>query len=111
MSISIESLKEAVQIKEQIAALETRLNKILGNSPVEFAPASAPVPVSKGRKQMSAAAREKIAAAQRARWAKSKGSSAAPAKAAVKTKGGLTPEGRARLAEAMRNRWAARKGK
>lgn len=64
---------------------------------------------------MSAEARERIAAAQRARWAKSKGTvkekgKAAPAgKPGRKKRAGLTAEGRARLAAAMKARWAARK--
>ena len=61
---------------------------------------------------MSPEAREKIAAAARARWAKQKGTSVA-AKVAKpgKKKGGLSAEGRARLAAAMKARWdAARKG-
>ncbi|MEA3187805.1 MAG: hypothetical protein QOD99_1635 [Chthoniobacter sp.] len=65
---------------------------------------------------MSAAARERIAAAQRARWAKLKGKGAAkstaPAtKPARKTrkKGNLTPEGRAKLAASMKARWAAKR--
>jgi hypothetical protein len=65
---------------------------------------------------MSAQARAKIAAAQRARWAKAKGRSGGASKAARKPKasagkrkGGITPEGRARLAAAMRARWAERR--
>jgi hypothetical protein len=61
-------------------------------------------------------AREKIAAAQRARWAKSKGGAKAEKAASPKAgkrgrkkRSGLTAEGRARLAAAMKARWAARK--
>lgn len=100
MTISIDTLKEAVQIKEQIAALEAKLQKILGHNDDRSLPVS---PAKKGRprknvsektsddsnhpwastadnqsgtkkrrRKMSAAARAKIAAAQRARWAKAK---------------------------------------
>jgi hypothetical protein len=61
---------------------------------------------------MSPEARAKIAAAQRARWAKSKGSSTvsvkAPAAKSVKKKGGLSPEGRAKIVAALKARWAAK---
>jgi len=65
---------------------------------------------------MSPEAREKIAAAQRARWAKAKGSSASGSSTAVvqsepasKRRGAkrtISPEARARMAEAARQRWA-----
>ena len=61
---------------------------------------------------MSPEARERIAAAQRARWAAQRGGS--PAKAAAPAKPGkrggrrqLSPEARERIAAAQRARWAA----
>jgi hypothetical protein len=108
-NLSIESLKEAVEIKEQITALESRLSKILGGS---GGAGTIPAPLStakKGRRKMSAAARAKIAAAQRARWAKAKGKSSSPAKAPAKKKRHLSPEGRARIVAALKKRWAAAK--
>jgi hypothetical protein len=103
MSITLDTLKEAVQLKEQIAELEHRLARLLDGS--------APGPKSAGRKRggMSEAGRARIAAAARARWAKVKGNKAAEAPAKKKKKGGITAAGRARLAAAMRARWAARK--
>jgi hypothetical protein len=63
-----------------------------------------------GRKRvMSAAARKRIAAAQRKRWAAyhdSTGGKPAAKKTGSK-KRRLSPEGRARIAEAARKRWAA----
>jgi len=64
------------------------------------------------RRHVSAAARKRMREAQRARWAKIKGESISPAKAAAKAakrKGGLTPEGRKKLSLAMKKRWAAKK--
>ncbi len=62
---------------------------------------------------MSAAARAKIAAAQRARWAKQKGNAAPKsAKTAAKKSaggGGMSPAARKRLSALMKARWAARK--
>ena len=72
MSISIETLKEAISLKEKITALETRLSKILGGGEVPT-PFFKPEPAKRRRRKMSASARAKIAAAQRARWAKLKG--------------------------------------
>lgn len=113
MSISIDTLKEAISIKEQIASLESRLHKILGGGAVP-SPFSAPVKTTKGRRKMSAAARAKISAAQKTRWAKAKGTAApaitpAVAKPAKKSKRKLSPEGRARIVAALKKRWAAKK--
>ena len=62
----------------------------------------------RGRRKrvLSAEAREKIAAAQRARWAATR-KGAPAAKKAAKKKRTLSPEARARIAEAQRKRWAA----
>jgi hypothetical protein len=106
-SISTAQLREAIQIRDQIEKLQTRLSRLLGTK----APATASKPASsKGPNKMSAATRAKIAAAAKARWARIKGGKAKlAATPAPKKKGGLTPAGRARLAAAMKVRWAARK--
>jgi CHASE3 domain sensor protein len=61
------------------------------------------------RRKFSAAARRRMAEAQRARWAKIKGESKslAPAKAPAKTKRKISAAGRRAMAEASRKRWAA----
>jgi hypothetical protein len=51
-----------------------------------------------GPRRMSSAARKRISAAQRARWAKFH---------AKRSKRNVSPEGRRRIAEAARARWAA----
>ena len=65
---------------------------------------------------MSAAARARISAAQRARWAKQKGQATAkkatgPKKTAKKAGGrkGMSAASRKRLSELMKKRWAERK--
>jgi hypothetical protein len=58
------------------------------------------------RRTMSAAARAKIAAAQRARWAKQKGT-AAPKKAGGR--GPMSAAARKKLSRMMKARWAAKK--
>jgi hypothetical protein len=103
-NLSIEQLKQAVRIKEQIAQLERDLNSVLGSKNATAAPGK--------RSGMSPAARERIAAAQRARWAKVKGTSAGAKSSAIKSevsKPGprkMSPAARAKIAAAARARWA-----
>ena len=71
----------------------------------------------RGRRTMSPQARARIAAAQRARWAKQKGGSASKASsdktasngATAKPKRRMSPAARKAIAEAARKRWAAAK--
>ncbi len=80
---------EALQSK--IDALNQKLAKTLGGR----------VPVSRGKNNISAAGRARIAAAQRLRWAKTKG------------KGGtgrtMSAAARAKIARAAKARWAKAK--
>jgi hypothetical protein len=105
----IATIEEALSIRKQIEGLQKKLTGLLNDTSTAIAS------VIKGKRKMSASARAKIGAAQKARWAKSKASApvakpvVAKAAPAPKKKGGLTPEGRARLAAAMKARWAARK--
>src|SRR5216684_7053223 len=100
MDISLRALEEALGIRREIDRLEKRLAAIFGNSAL---PSSA----GKGRREMSAATRAKIAAAARARWAKRKAHQTVSKPA--KKKGGLTPAGRRKLSQSMKARWAARR--
>jgi hypothetical protein len=121
---SIDRLKRAVEVAEQIEKLQSELASILGKETPASAVAAAPVakvakvaaskPAGKGKRTMSPEARERIAAAQRARWAKSRGGAIAVAKPAAKVKSGkrtLSPEAREKIAAAARRRWAAVKKK
>lgn len=114
-NLSIQQLRQAVAIKEQISTLEVQLGAIfeggaVGNKLIAQADkifndkTSAPTK----RKGMSAAGKAKIAAAQKARWAKVKGSSAAKSNAVLKRKG-MSAAGRAKIAAAARARWAKAK--
>jgi hypothetical protein len=67
-SLSAKQLRRAADIKDKIQSLEKELEQILGSS-IEPATPAAP----KKRRKMSAAGRARIAAAQKARWAKIKG--------------------------------------
>lgn len=130
-NLSVAQLRQALQLREQIDSLQNQLDSVLGGtgggaggrtgtSAARTTPRGNKVSgVPAGKRTMSAEARERIAAAQKARWARQKNGKGAVAKnsgnkATVRAgasgkKGGLTPEGRAKLAEAMRARWAARK--
>jgi hypothetical protein len=103
MDISLDSLEKALSIRRQIETLESRLAGLLGGT-------VSPHPTTgKGRRHMSAAARAKIAAAARARWAKVKAGQRTIARKQRKRKSGLTPAGRRRLSLLMKARWAARR--
>lgn len=94
-SLSVEQLKKAVQIKEEITRLEAELTNLLSGRGTSS-------PASRGG--MSAAGRAKIAAAQRARWARVKG-----AATSAGTKPGprkMSAAARAKIAAAARARWA-----
>jgi len=116
---SIDQLKRAVALSEEILKLEAELASLFGGSaPAKAAAvktAAAPAPKArKGKRGLSAEGRARIAAAQKARWAKMKGASAAPvAKAAApakaagkKVKRVLSPEARAKIVAAVKRRWA-----
>lgn len=125
---SVANLRQAIALAEQIEKLQSQLASLIGGgSPAVSTPrvaSAVPSPTKPGKKGkrgkrvLSPEARERIAAAQRARWARAgKGKSAsvtaaAPVAAkskAAKKKTGLTAAGRAKLAASMKARWAARK--
>jgi len=99
LSLTSAQLKRAAAIKDKISAWEKKLASILGSTST----ASVAAPVSRKRRKLSAAGRAKIAAAQKARWAKVKRPGIKPV---VKKKSGMSAAGRARIAAAARARWA-----
>ena len=101
LSLSTAQLRHAADLQEKIEALNEELASILGAS----APAPVKAPAKKGG--MSAAGRAKIAAAQKARWAKVKSVKPA-AKLAVKRRG-MSAAARAKIAAAAKARWAKAK--
>lgn len=131
MDLSLEKLKEAVSIREQIQSLEDRLSSLFGagrqNSsgrPSFAMPAASSAAAKRDgrRRPMSPATRAKLAAAARARWANARGTGARTLGATTATaasvkrngrdgakKGGISAAGRKRLSEAMKARWAARR--
>jgi len=69
MNISASQLRRAADIQDKIESLQSELNTLLGNGSQNDSNSK---PLKRRRRKMSAAARAKIAAAQRARWAKAK---------------------------------------
>jgi len=106
---TIDQLKRATTIAEQIEKLQAELAAVLGSpATVSTSPIVAAVAKTRGGKRvMSPEIRAKMAASQKARWANRAGGAAPQAPAKAKT--GITPEGRARLAAAMQARWDARR--
>jgi uncharacterized protein (DUF2132 family) len=95
--ISIGQLKQAIRIKQKLETLAARLSRVLGSD-------RAPAAVRRKGYRMSAAGRAAIRAAQKARWAKSKGKNLV-----VKTRRRMSAAGRARIAAGARRRWKAAK--
>ena len=95
-------LRQAADLKDQIAGLENQLATILGGSatPSPIQPAK---PVVAKKRGMSAAGRSRVAAAQKLRWAKIH--VAKPAAKPAKQKRKMSPEGRARIIAATKARW------
>ena len=122
------SLQQFIRLRRDLTAeretLQSRLqaiNEALGEIPL---PSSAPMEGAigqstsgggtrdrRGKRTMSPEARARIAAAQRARWAKQKGLNAQSPKAASngKPKRRLSAAGRKAIAAAAQRRWAAAK--
>lgn len=110
------AFREALQ--EEKANLESRLQKVnealgISSEPAAPSPNRAPAPRRAGggrRRVMSEEAKARIAAAQRARWARIKGQSgAAPAASRSSSRprrGGMSSEQRAKIAAAQTARWA-----
>ena len=104
-SLSTAQLRRAADLQEKIEALNKELASILDVS----APAPSKAPAKKGG--MSAAGRAKIAAAQKARWAKAKAVKPVvkPAVQAPAKKRGMSAAARAKIAAAAKARWAKAK--
>ena len=112
MTPTIQTLKRAVALAEQIETLQAELAGILGSTKSESSPAPvspAAVTTSKKKKgKLSAEGLANIRAAQQARWAKVKGKSAPTKKKAAtgKKKGKMSAAGRAAIIAAQKLRWA-----
>jgi hypothetical protein len=92
-------LRKAANIKERIDALQNELNEILGGEVPTPAQAEAPK-----RRKVSAAGKARMRAAQLARWAKIKGTSA---KSGRKAKRKMSAAGLANIRAGVAKRMAA----
>jgi hypothetical protein len=97
--LSARQLRRAADIKDKIESLQKELTRLLGSTDGPAAP--------RKRRKMSAAARAKIAAAQKARWAKQRGGKAP--KLAGKPRRKVSAAARKRLAQLAKGRWAKAK--
>lgn len=95
-------LRKAADIQEKIQALQEELNSILGGEVSTAEPTEAP----KKRKKFSAAARAKMRAAQKARWAAIKGT-APTTEPAPKKKSKMSAQGLANIRAGVAKRMAA----
>src|SRR5580692_10786095 len=96
INLSVSQLRNAANLKEKIESFEKELHRILG-APAKTISPSAP----KKKFTMSAAAKAKISAAAKARWAKVKGKKSAP-----KAKSKMSPAARKKLSALAKARWA-----
>jgi hypothetical protein len=80
-NLSLQQLKNAVTIREEIEKLEKELSRIIGGK------AEIPKAAHRKKRKLSAAARAKISARMKARWAKRKGRGRMSGPAGVKAKG------------------------
>jgi hypothetical protein len=95
-NLSSQQFRRAAAIKDQIDTLSAELNRLLGTSTDETTPTRT--------RTMSATARRKIAAAQKARWAKVRGNVAEkPAKSPRRK---MSAAVRKKIAAAAKARWA-----
>jgi hypothetical protein len=97
-NLTVAQLRQVISIKEKIDELEAELAAVAGGG---VAAAAQP----RGRRGMSAAGRARIAAAQKAHWAKV----GAKVEAAPKKRRKMSAAGRARMAAAAKARWAKAK--
>jgi hypothetical protein len=102
-TIPVKQLKRAIAIRERIDKLQSKLADVLGEA------GEAPVATTGGRRRMSAAARARISAAQKARWARQKGENNSAAASAPAIRRKMSPAARAKIAAAARARWAKAK--
>ena len=102
---TIDQLRKALAIAEQIQKLEEEYASIMGGKAAPAPSAPATKTTKRGRKPFSAETKAKMAAAAKLRWAKKGGAVVKPIKVAKK-KRVLSPEHKAKLIAAVKARWA-----
>jgi hypothetical protein len=104
INLTSTQLRQAADLKDQIAGLENELTEILGGSGAEK-PSKAAKPVKK-KGGMSAAGRARVVAAQKLRWAKIKAATSKTAPKPVKKKFVMSAAAKAKISAAVKARWA-----
>lgn len=103
-NLSVQTLRKAADLKEKIERLNKQLAAILGST---AKPASTPTTRAPKKTGMSAAGRAKVAAAQKARWAKIKAAKPAVKPAAKPAKKfTMSAAAKAKLSALAKARWA-----
>jgi len=97
--LSVKQLRQVINLKVKIEALEKKLNQLAGST---AKPVAAKAP--KKRRKMSAAGKARIVAALKARWAKYKASKQAGKPA--KKKFTMSAAAKAKISAAAKARWA-----
>ena len=92
--------------KSRIEARLTAIKRVLDVNGSTVTSAAEPTAKRGGRRQFSAATKAKMAAAQKARWAKLKGTSTTTTAPATKKKRKMSAAGRAAIKAAQKARWA-----
>jgi hypothetical protein len=115
LDLTVDELKRAVALKEQIDKLNKELSNILGGAAKSGAAPKKMPTIGAARAKtptMSDAVKKKIAASQKARWAKLQGSKPAkqPVKPAAKLKKtNVSAATRAKLSAKLKAFWAAKR--
>jgi aminopeptidase N len=105
LDLTINQLKRAAALKEQVEALNKELGSILGASAKSGS-------ASKKKRTMSASAKKKIAAAQRARWSNLRRANPATSSvkpAAATKKKTMSRATKAKLSAKLKAFWAAKR--
>jgi hypothetical protein len=108
INLTSKQLRHAADLKEKIAALEQELTS-LSSSGGNGVPSSFKASKPGKKKGMSAAGRARIAAAQKARWAKFKSAKPAQVTKPAKTKRTMSAAQKAKISAAAKKRWAKAK--
>jgi hypothetical protein len=103
LDLTAEQLKRAASIKEQITGLQKELATILGM------PSTDGMPTNNRRTTMSAAAKRRIAAAQKARWARLRSAKTASTSKPGAKKKSMSAATKAKVAAKLKAYWAAKK--
>ena len=104
--LTIGQLNHIIAIKERIEKLQGQLDSLVAGGEIH-SPSAVKAPK---KRRMSAAARARIAAGARARWARIKGAAPKASRTPKKSKRRLSAAGRAAIIAGTKARWARVKG-